>query len=113
MSPRARRVLPHLVMLLLSALLYWAAMQIDTRAAEGGRRIGPDFWPKLVIAVMGVLCLYEVVRRLVVKTAFTAGGPAGEAHRNPAQRAPAAEAPPAAAGAAREGWPPASRRAAS
>ncbi len=111
MSPRARWVLPHLVMLLVSVLLYWAAMQIDTRTAEGGRRIGPDFWPKLVIVVMGALCLYEVVKRLVVKSDFTAEGLTGELHHNPAESAPAAgEATPAAAGVAQAaGQPPAQR----
>ncbi|GMV00358.1 MAG: tripartite tricarboxylate transporter TctB family protein [Burkholderiaceae bacterium] len=94
-----RRALPHLVMLLVSVLLYWAAMQIDTRAAEGGRRIGPDFWPKLVIMVMGALCLYEVVKRLVVKTAFTADGLVEALHHNPAEPAPATDEEPAAAGA--------------
>ncbi|ODS97150.1 MAG: hypothetical protein ABS56_10115 [Lautropia sp. SCN 69-89] len=101
MTQRMRHALPHLVMLMVSALLYWAAMQIDTRAAEGGRRIGPDFWPKLVIMVMGALCLYEVVKRLVVKSNFTAEGLTGELHHNPAEPAPAAgEATPAAAGVA-------------
>lgn len=74
MSPRLRSVLPHLVMLAVSIGLYWAAMQIDTRAAEGGRRLGPDFWPKIVIVFMGALCVYEIVKRLLVRTDFTATG---------------------------------------
>lgn len=99
MTRRMRHALPHLVMLLVSALLYWAAMQIDTRAAEGGRRIGPDFWPKAIIVIMGALCLYEVVKRLVVKSSFTAEGLTGELHQNPAGPAPVAEETAAAAGA--------------
>jgi hypothetical protein len=92
-----RRVLPHLVMLLVSGLLYWAALQIDTRAAEGGRRIGPDFWPKAVILMMAVLCLYEVIKRLVVKSSFTAEGLTGDLQHDPSQPdAPAADATQAA-----------------
>jgi len=107
MTHRLRWALPHLVMLLVSALLYWAAMQIDTRAAEGGRRIGPDFWPKAIIVIMGALCLYEVVKRLVVKSSFTAEGLTGELHHNPAGPAPVAEEAAAAAGAAPDsGQPP-------
>ncbi|RPH62760.1 MAG: tripartite tricarboxylate transporter TctB family protein [Burkholderiales bacterium] len=82
---RLRRVLPHAAMLAISVLLYWAALQIDTRGAEGGRRIGPDFWPKLVIAIMVALCVFEIVKRLVVKTPSTSGATPGE----PASIAPA------------------------
>lgn len=96
MTHRMRRVLPHLVMLLVSVLLYWAAMQIDTRGAEGGRRIGPEFWPKAIIMIMGALCVYEVIKRLVVRTTFTAEGLTGDVDHNPPEPAPDAEvAPPA------------------
>ncbi|MCC6870070.1 MAG: tripartite tricarboxylate transporter TctB family protein [Burkholderiales bacterium] len=87
MSDRVRRVLPHLVMLVITVLLYWLATKIDTRAAEEGHRIGPDFWPKLVIVIMGVLCAYEVVKRLIVKSAFTAEGLTGDRDPPPGQRA--------------------------
>jgi len=94
-----RRLLPHVVMLAISALLYWAALQIDTRGAEDGRRIGPQFWPTAVIAIMGALCVYEIVKRLVVKTTFTAEGLTGALDHNPAEAAPSgpvadAPAPP-------------------
>jgi putative tricarboxylic transport membrane protein len=95
MTHRMRRLLPHVVMLAISALLYWAALQIDTRGAEGGRRIGPEFWPKLIIVIMGALCVYEIVKRLVVKTTFTAEGLTGALDHNPAEAAPAEPAPDA------------------
>lgn len=103
MTHRMRRVLPHLVMLLISVLLYWAAMQIDTRGAEGGRRIGPEFWPKLVIVIMGALCVYEIIKRLVIRTTFTAEGLTGDVDHNPAEPAPPEPAPEA------EAAPPAQR----
>ena len=65
------RVLPHGVMLAVSCWLYWAATRID---AETGGRISPAAWPKAVIVFRGLLCLYEIVKRLVVKTDFVAKG---------------------------------------
>ncbi|MCL4183890.1 MAG: tripartite tricarboxylate transporter TctB family protein [Burkholderiaceae bacterium] len=97
MTNRMARLLPHLAMLVIAALLYWAALQIDTRGADGGRRIGPDFWPKLVILIMGALCVYEIIKRLVVKSTFTARGLTSDLTRNPASPAPPEPAPEAPA----------------
>jgi len=106
MPNRMKRVLPHLVMLLASVLLYWSAMQIDTGAAGDAHRIGPDFWPKTVIAIMGLLCLYEVVKRLVAKSTFTAEGLTGEFAHNPSGAAPEATGPaPAGATQAQVEYP--------
>jgi putative tricarboxylic transport membrane protein len=101
MSSRLRHCLPHFVMLLVSIALYVAAMQIDTSYTEGGRRIGPDFWPKAVILFMGALSLYEVVKRAIVGSDFTARGltenlthnPAGDPTPETADEAPAVEYP--------------------
>lgn len=101
MGHRIRRVLPYLAMLAVSALLYWAALQIDTRGADGGRRIGPDFWPKLVIVIMGALCVIEIVKRLFVKAALLPEGLAGDAAGSAFGPAPSeAQVAPAEAGAA-------------
>lgn len=101
MLSRLRHCLPHLVMLAVSIALYWAAMQIDTAGSQGGRRIGPDFWPKAVIAFMGILCLYEVVKRAIVGTGHDAAGlaegfahnPAGDETLNDTPEPPAREYP--------------------
>jgi putative tricarboxylic transport membrane protein len=98
MTNRIARLLPHLAMLAIAVLLYWAALQIDTRGSDGGRRIGPDFWPKLVILLMGALCVYEIIKRLVVRTTFTARGLTSDLVHNPSEAAPpepAADAPAA------------------
>jgi len=58
-------------MLAVSIALYWCATRID---ADTGGRIGPDVWPKAIIVFMGLLCVYEIVKRLVVKTEFEAKG---------------------------------------
>jgi putative tricarboxylic transport membrane protein len=62
MPTQLRQVLPHGVMLLAAVFLYWAATLIDV---DTGGRIGPAVWPKTVIVIMGLLCAYEVVKRLV------------------------------------------------
>ena len=74
MRSRLLLCIPHFVMLLISIALYAAAMQIDTSGTAGGRRIGPDFWPKAVIIFMGALALYEVVKRAIFGSTFTAAG---------------------------------------
>ena len=84
MRARLRHCLPHFVMLLVSIALYAAAMQIDTTATQGGRRIGPDFWPKAVILFMGALSLYEVVKRAVFGSDFKATGLTDKLTENPA-----------------------------
>ncbi|MEO5677295.1 MAG: hypothetical protein ABIQ84_07090, partial [Usitatibacter sp.] len=71
MPNKLRRVLPHGVMLAASCWLYWAATRID---AETGGRIGPGVWPKAAIVFMGVLCAYEIVKRLVARSDFEAKG---------------------------------------
>ena len=68
---RLLRILPHVVMLVLACLLYRAAAGIE---AETGGRIGPAVWPRAVIVFMGLLCAYEIVKRLVVRTEFVAKG---------------------------------------
>jgi len=65
------RVLPHAVMLVVACLLYWAATRIDV---DTGGRIGPAVWPKAVIVFMGLLCAYEIVKRLLIGSEFAAGG---------------------------------------
>lgn len=77
--------LPHLLMLAASMALYAAAMKIDGSGA--GDRIGPDFWPKVVIGVMAALCLYEAVKRLV----FGRGSEGGLADALTARPATAAD----------------------
>ena len=71
MPSKLRQVLPHGVMLVASVLLYWAATRIDVNT---GGRISPAAWPKAIIVVMGLLCAYEIVKRLVVKSTFSATG---------------------------------------
>lgn len=103
MLDRLRPCLPHFVMLLVSIALYAAAMRIDTGSTGGGGRIGPDFWPKAVIVFMGLLCLYEIVKRALLGSNFSARGLTDGLTRNPADED--AAAPPPAADAPEPEYP--------
>lgn len=58
-----RLTLPYVVGLVISGILYYYAQQIEYTHRPGS--LGPDFWPKMTIAVMAFICLAEIVRRLV------------------------------------------------
>jgi putative tricarboxylic transport membrane protein len=57
---KAARVAPYVVILGIAALLYRSASGIDFFAPAG--RIGPDFWPKMVLILMIATCVYEIVK---------------------------------------------------
>jgi hypothetical protein len=93
MHPRLKAIVPHTLMLAVSGLLYLAAMRIEVGALSG--RIGPDAWPKFIIGAMAALCVYEIAKRLLVGTSFTATGliqglnrPPDDANRELAAREP-------------------------
>jgi len=92
MPERIRQILPHSIMLLVSLFLYWCTMQIDVSGA-GDDRIGPDFWPKVIVVFMGLLCLYEIIKRLVVHSNFTATGMVSVHNPTEAEEPPEASAP--------------------
>ena len=58
-----RQTLPYVVGLIISGILYHYAQQIDYSPRPGD--LGPDFWPKVTIGVMALICLIEIVRRLI------------------------------------------------
>jgi len=82
MPSALRLVLPHGLMLLASCLLYGAATLIEADTG-GGTRIGPDAWPKAMIVIMGLLCAYEIVKRLALRSRAGAGGLIEGLARNP------------------------------
>jgi putative tricarboxylic transport membrane protein len=89
MPEKVRRVLPHTVMLAVSLVLYWMATRIDV---DTGGRISPAFWPKVIVVFMGLLCAYEIVKRLVVGSSFEAQGVVSTA---PVNQPEVGDAPPA------------------
>jgi len=70
---RLRHCLPHFVMLMVSLALFAVALRIDAGPSASGR-IGPDFWPKAIIVFMGLLCVYEIAKRALFGSDFSAPG---------------------------------------
>ncbi|MDH5266003.1 MAG: tripartite tricarboxylate transporter TctB family protein [Betaproteobacteria bacterium] len=90
MSGILRLVLPHGLLLAATALLYWAATGIQ--GSTGAGRIGPDAWPKAILVIMGLLCAWEIVRRLAVRPRDGGGDPGPPSG---SEAADASQAPPA------------------
>lgn len=55
-----RSAAPYFVGLALAALLYYFARQIEYTERPG--MLGPDFWPKMAIGLMAIVCAFEIVR---------------------------------------------------
>lgn len=51
---------PYALIFVTGAFLYWSASQIEFDQVDG--RIGPDAWPKLIIILMMVACVWGGVR---------------------------------------------------
>ena len=95
--PRTLRlVLPHGLLLVATALLYWAATLIQGSTGPG--RIGPDAWPKAIIVCMGLLCAWEIARRLAVRPRGGGPGASGAETDDATQAPPAIQAGKLAAG---------------
>lgn len=88
-SSVARQLLPHGVMLAASGWLWWAASRIE--GGTGGR-IGPDVWPKAIVAIMALLCIYELGKRLFARRG-AAPGLVAALVRAPGEGDPAQAAP--------------------
>jgi len=54
-------IVPYVVILLISCFLYYQAGLI-TSAGEG--RLGADFWPKSILVVAMLTCLWEIARKI-------------------------------------------------
>jgi len=66
-----RSTLPYLVGLAVAAVLYHFAQTIDYTPRPGA--LGPDFWPKMAIALMAIVCLFEIGRIVLGLRAETHG----------------------------------------
>ena len=62
MRNRLSKALPYLVVLAITAALFVMVNRIDF-AAPGGR-IGPDFWPKVILGLATLTCVYQIIRTL-------------------------------------------------
>lgn len=62
MAVRMNRILPYAIVLAIVSYLYFLAGRIDF-VAPGGR-IGPTFWPKAILGLATVTCVYEIGKNL-------------------------------------------------
>ena len=72
MLSRLLRAAPYIVVQIAAMYLYQVAGRIDFPAAPG--RIGPDFWPKSILVLLGLVCVYEIIKNLLIGETFTAAG---------------------------------------
>ncbi len=72
MTGRLARAAPYALLLAVAGVLYYFALRIDTSAAAG--RIGPDAWPRAVLMLLGVVCIYELAKSFLAANARSAGG---------------------------------------
>jgi len=86
-----RHVLAHALLLAASIYLYHVASTITSNAGAG--RLGPEAWPKAIIVAMGLLCAWEIVKRLALRSRGEARGLVGGLDR-PQDGAQAAGAEP-------------------
>ncbi len=101
-AARISRIMPYLVVLAIASYLYFLAGRIDF-VAPGGR-IGPNFWPKTILTLAIVTCIYEIAKNLFFgRTKHDLEGVLSSVLKTVPMEVPAgAEAPPEAETAAPE-----------
>lgn len=72
MTGRLARAAPYALLLAVASVLYYFTLGIDTSTAAG--RIGPDFWPRAVLGLLAVVCVYELAKSFLSADARSAGG---------------------------------------
>ena len=72
MLNRLWRAAPYIVLQIAAMYFYQLAGRIDFPATPG--RIGPDFWPKAILVLLGLVCVYEIIKNLLIGETFTAAG---------------------------------------
>lgn len=60
---RGGKSLPYVIVLAIVSFLYYRAMKIDF-AGPGGR-IGPDVWPKAILVLAAIACVYEIAKNVL------------------------------------------------
>lgn len=63
MGARLAQALPYVILLAVTAWLWSIASGIEYDARPGA--LGPGFWPKAALALMGVLCVFQIAWTLL------------------------------------------------
>ena len=72
MSERLTQALPYLLLLVATAWLWTVADRIEYTARPGG--LGPDFWPRAAIALIGALSLFRIATTFLSRSQVEARG---------------------------------------
>jgi putative tricarboxylic transport membrane protein len=65
-ASKLKAIAPYVALLAVAAGLYTLTWNITYAARPG--QIGPDFWPKVAIGLIMVVCVIEIVRRLLSRS---------------------------------------------
>jgi hypothetical protein len=62
---KIKKIVPYIIILLVAAYFYHLAGKFRFSAKPG--HLGPDFWPKLLLALTMVACIYEMIKTIFFK----------------------------------------------
>ena len=60
---KLKRIVPYVIILFVSLYFYYLAGHFRFSAKPGN--LGPDFWPKLLLALTMVACVYEIIKAVL------------------------------------------------
>ena len=73
---KIKRIIPYAVVLLISIFFWVLACRFGCETRSGN--LGPDFWPKLLLGMTMVVCLYEIAKTALFYRGNELGDDAGE-----------------------------------
>ena len=85
-STRAKAILPYAALLAAAAYLYHDAGSFAAAGKAG--QLGPDFWPRAVLALLMIVCALEIGRHALFASAVPAAAEAQAASGDDAPRFP-------------------------
>ncbi len=83
---KIKRIIPYAVVLLVSAYFYVLAGRFGFVARAGN--LGPDFWPKLLLGLTILVCLYEIAKTALLHRGKALEDDAGEEKAEAPKRYP-------------------------
>lgn len=83
---KIKRIIPYAVVLLVSAYFYVLAGRFGVVARAGN--LGPDFWPKLLLVLTILVCLYEIAKTALMHRGKAPADDAGEENAEAPKRYP-------------------------
>lgn len=72
MKARLIRAAPYALLLAAAGVLYGVARRIEY--VGPAERLGPDFWPRAILGLLALVCVYELAKSFLSADARSAGG---------------------------------------